>query len=253
MDKICTVFTSNRLFLDVFKKSARELIDNGLFTGDVVLIIGDDLDENQLKLDSFFIDYKIKIVKFKNICFSEETNNILESIIVADGRNLNKKFQWHKLNIFNVYFKKWDYVLYLDCGMKIHQNITPILNLIGDNKLIAQSDNYPNNGWDLSIQFDITNPLYNQLSSKYNLHIDYPQTGLLLFDTKIITKTLFDDLLNLVNEFPITKTNEQAYVALYFTNIKKIWEQIPMGDEFQYFYHPFRLNNDKNYIITKYE
>lgn len=253
MDKICCVFTCNNLYLDVFKKSAKELIVNGGFIGDIVLIIGDDLEEDNLKLDSFFIDYKIEIVKFKEICFSNETNNVLESIVINDKRNLTKKFQWHKLNIFDVFFKKWNYVLYLDCGMKIHQNIMPILNLREKNKLIAQSDNYPDNGWTLKLQFDMTNPLSNNLASKYNLNIDYPQTGLLLFDTEIINENLFYDLLKLVDEFPITKTNEQAYVALYFTNVKKIWQKIPIGDETKYFYHPFILNKDKNYIITKYE
>ena len=129
----------------------------------------------------------------------------------------------------------------------------PILNLREKNKLIAQSDNYPDNGWTLKLQFDMTNPLSNDLASKYNLNIDYPQTGLMLFDTEIINERLFYDLLKLVDKFPITKTNEQAYVALYFTNVKKIWEQIPIGDETQYFYHPFKINKDKNYIITKYE
>lgn len=249
---ICCVFTCNNLYLDSFKKSAKELINNGGFSGDVVLMIGDDLEENDLKSDSFFVEYKIEIVKFKKICFSKETNNILESISVEDKRNLNKKFQWHKLNIFNVFFKRWDYVLYLDCGMKIHQNIIPILNLKEKNKLIAQSDNYPNNGWTLNVQFDTRNPFYIKLASKYDLNIDYPQTGLILFDTGIINEKLFYDLLKLVEEFPITRTNEQAYVALYFTNIKQIWQQMPIGDENQYFYHPCRINKDKNYIITKY-
>lgn len=249
---ICCVFTCDNLYLDAFKKSVQELISNGGFTSDVILMIGEDLEENDLKLDPFFIDYNIKIIKFKKICFSNETKNMLESIIVEDKRNLNKKFQWHKLNIFNVFFKKWDYVLYLDCGMKIHQNITPILNLKEINRFIAHSDNYPDNGWNLNVQFDNRNPLYIKLASKYNLNIDYPQTGLMLFHTEIINETLFYDLLKLVDEFPITRTNEQAYVALYFTNIKKIWKKMPIGDENQYFYNALRINKDKNYIITKY-
>lgn len=252
MDKICCVFICNKPFLDVFKKTVTDLLYNGLFNNDIVLIIGDDINIDELKLDSFFIENKIEIVKFKNISFSNNTNSILESIKISDNRNITKKFQWHKLHIFNTFFKKWDYILYLDCGMKIHQDIQPILNLRKVGKFIAQSDNFPNNGWDLSVQFDNTNPRYKLLENNFNLNIDYPQTGLMLFDTEIITETLFNEILNLVDKYPITKTNEQAFIALYFTNIKKIWEVIPIGDNEQYFYHAFRLYNDKNFIITKY-
>lgn len=251
MDKICCVFVCNGSFLPEFKKTAYELRLNGLWDGDIILIIGDDLDENLLKLDQFIIEQKIKLLKFKNIVFDQETKEILESI-KTDGRNLTKKFQWHKLHVFNDFFKQWDYVFYLDCGMKIHSNIEPILKLRQKNSFIGQSDNYPDNGWDLSVQFDKTNKLFDRLNEKYQLNIDYPQTGLMLFDTNLITENLFEELLTIVKEYPITKTNEQAYVSLYFTNINKKWVNLKIGDEDKYYYHPFRLNKDKDYIITKY-
>jgi len=252
MDKICAVFIANNSFISEFKKSAQQLLNNGLFRGDIVLIIGDDLNEDVIISDSFFIDNKIEIVKFKNIEFSNNTRNSLESV-KTDGRNITKKFQWHKLHIFNVFFKKWDYVFYLDCGMKIHQDVSPILNLRKENSIVAQSDNIPDNGWNLGVQFDKTNPLFQSLNENFNLGIDYFQSGLMLFDSNLITDTLFDEFIKLVDEYPITKTNEQSYIALYFTNIKKVWCATPLGDEEKYYYHPFRIGKDKNYIITKYE
>lgn len=251
MDKICCVFTCDKLFMDSFKKTANELINNGKFNNDIVLIIGDDINENEIKLDPFIVDNDINIFKISNIFFKQEINKQLESV-KTDGRNLNKKFQWHKLHVFNTFFKKWDYIFYLDCGMKIYSDIKPILDLRQKNSFIAQSDNYPDNGWDLSTQFDKTNNLFNILNKKYNLKVDYPQTGLMLFDTSLITNELFNELLEIIYKYPITKTNEQAYVSLYFTNINKRWIKLPIGNNDVYFYHPFRLNKDKDYIITKY-
>ena len=252
MDKICCVFTCDKLFLGAFKKTANELIHNGKFNNDIVLIIGNDINEHEIKLDPFITENNINIFKICNIFFEQEINKQLESV-KTDGRNLNKKFQWHKLHVFNIFFKKWDYVFYLDCGMKIHSDIKPILDLRQKNSFIAQSDNYPDNGWDLSIQFDKTNNLFNDLNKQYILNIDYPQTGLMLFDTGLITNGLFNELLEIVYKYPITKTNEQAYVSLYFTNINNKWVKLPIGDDNVYFYHPFRLNKDKDYIITKYD
>jgi hypothetical protein len=252
MDKICCVFVSNKPYLDKFKKTVIDLLYNGLYKNDIVLIIGDDFLEDELYNDFFFIQNKIKIVKFENIDFGEKTKTHLENI-KTDGRNILKKFQWHKLHIFNEFFKKWDFILYLDCGMKIHSDINPVLDLRKKDKLIAHSDNFPNNGWDLSLQFESNNELFKRLEYKFNLRIDYPQTGLMLFDTSIISNNIFQNLLNLVHAYPISKTNEQAYIALYFTNILKIWERMPEGNEEKYYYHCFKLKKDKNYIITKYE
>jgi hypothetical protein len=136
--------------------------------------------------------------------------------------------------------------------MKIHNSIDKILNTRKEGCFIAQSDNYPNNGWDLAIQFDKTDPLFDILNKKYSLNIDYPQTGIMLFDTSIISETLIKDLINLTCDFPITRTNEQGIIALYFTNIDKRWVRIAEGDEEIYYYSSFRIHNDKKYIISRY-
>jgi len=251
MDKICCVYTCNSAYLNDFKISVDQLLKNGKFNSDIVLIIGDDLELETIINDEFIKSKGIIVKKFKNITFPFEINNKLESIKV-DGRNIHKKFQWHKIYVFDVFFKKWDYVFYLDCGMKIHNSIDKILNTRKEGCFIAQSDNYPNNGWDLAIQFDKTDPLFDILNKKYSLNIDYPQTGIMLFDTSIISETLIKDLINLTCDFPITRTNEQGIIALYFTNIDKRWVRIAEGDEEIYYYSSFRIHNDKKYIISRY-
>jgi hypothetical protein len=171
--------------------------------------------------------------------------NILETI------NLTKKFQWHKLHLFNTFFKQWDYIFYLDCGITIFSDISPIINEITENTLLAHSDAYPRYEWKLHTQFDKTNTeFFTKLNNTYNLNIDYFQTTTMLYDTKIIKNDTYDNLLKLSIEYPISRTNEQGIIALYFTNIQPLFKQIKIHNEFTYFYDYLSRNNNK-YIMLK--
>ena len=70
----------------------------GKYNGDIVLVIGDDLKEDDLKYEGVIVKY------FKNISFPE---NVIQQMndVNTDGRNLTKRFQWHKLHIFQILFK----------------------------------------------------------------------------------------------------------------------------------------------------
>ena len=249
MNKICCVFTCNLVFFDKFKNTCSQLINNGRYNGDITLIIGDDIELKNINNDNFIKSNNINVVKFENIKFPDDVNNILESVN-DDGRCINKKFQWHKLHIFDVYFKKWDYILYLDSGLNINHDISPIINSSIKDSILAQSDSYPNMIWKLRDQFDQTKELFNRLNNEYNLDIDYFQTTIMLYDTSIITDRLIEDLLKLTYKFPITRTNEQGIMALYFTNIEKKWEKFPLCNE-RYNYYSYHKGNSENLIINK--
>jgi len=249
--KICCVFVTNGIYFDLFKNTCLQLITNGKYTGDITLIIGDDLELNDCLQDEFILNFNINVVKFANIKFTEGINALLESVN-DDGRCRIKKFQWHKFHLFNEYFKKWNYIFYIDCGMKIYRDISPMINCAKSGKLLAQSDAYPTYIWKLRDQFDSTKEdTYNQLQTDYNINIDYFQTGILLYDTNIISDKLITNLYNLAIKYPITLTNEQAIMALYFTNLEPIWEQIQLGNNETFFYRYGRDDLNQNYIITK--
>jgi hypothetical protein len=249
MEKICVVFVSNKGYLPKFYETYKQLRENGKYNGDVVLIIGDDLNENDIE------NTGIIVVKFPEIKFSENFYKVLDKV-KTDGRNRTKLFQWHKLNLFNIFFKRWEYIFYIDCGMKIFNDITPMINTIKEGILLAHSDSYPTYKRKLIDQFDMTiNPIANKLLKRFGkgVLIDYFQTGILLFDSKIIEENTIEELINLAEEFPITKTNEQGIMALYFTNIKPIWKQIPLEDKVTKYYDFCRRRNPyrKPYIIYK--
>ena len=108
----CIVLVCNRKYLSQFEYTYNLLRTNGKYNGDIVLVIGDDLKEDDLKYEGVIVKY------FKNISFPE---NVIQQMndVNTDGRNLTKRFQWHKLHIFRSYLKQWKWVLYIDCGMKI--------------------------------------------------------------------------------------------------------------------------------------
>jgi hypothetical protein len=247
---VCVVFLCDKAYFNKFIHTCNQLITNGKYNGNICLVVGDDLNNDDLLNCDIIKNNNIKIKYFPNIQFSNEfliTNNNVKTA----GRNLTKKFQWHKLHLFNTFFKQWGYIFYLDCGITIFSDISPIINEITENTLLAHSDAYPTYEWKLHTQFDKTNTeFFTKLNNTYNLNIDYFQTTTMLYDTKIIKNDTYDNLLKLSIEYPISRTNEQGIIALYFTNIQPLFKQIKIHNEFTYFYDYLSRNNNK-YIMLK--
>tara|TARA_Y100001980_G_C14526608_1_gene302147 strand:- start:487 stop:1254 length:768 start_codon:yes stop_codon:yes gene_type:complete len=252
MTEICIVFVCNKQYFNKFINTCNELIQVGKYNGNICLVIGDDLKSEDLSNTNNFIKTNNIIVKyFPDISFPEYFCKI-NNFVRTDGRNKTKKFQWHKLHLFNIYFKQWNYIFYIDCGMTIFSDIQPIIDTKKPNKLLAHSDSYPDYQRKLYTQFDkyLTN-YYNKLNSSYNLNIDYFQSTILLYDTTIIENQTFQNLYNLSIKYPISNTNEQGIMALYFTNIKSLWEQIPVKNHKTFFYDYLSRNNNYKYIMLK--
>jgi len=72
-----------------------------------------------------------------------------------------------------------------------------------------------------------------------------------LYDTNIIENDTYDNLLKLSLEFPISTSNEQGIMALYFTNIKPLFEQIKTHNEHTHFYDCLSRNQNNRYIMLK--
>ena len=253
MSKICAVFTCNANYVNKFISTCNQLLTNGKYKGDVCLIIGDDLKNNQQLLNhDFIVRNKIIVNYFPNLVFPNKFIEI-NNKVVFDGRNITKKFQWHKMHLFNVFFKQWDYIFYIDCGMNIFSDVTPILNERKANKIVAHSDAYPTYEWKLDHQFCKHNrELFDKLANTYDLTVDYFQTTMLLYDTAVIEEDTYDNLYNLMLEYPNSKMNEQSIMALYFTNIKPCFEQLKIRNETTHFYDFFRRNPSDSYIMIKY-
>lgn len=249
-NNICVVFVCNKVYFDKFLNTCNQLITNGNYNGNICLVIGDDLLNDTLLNCDIINNNNIIIKYFPDIQFSNDFS-IINNNINTDGRNITKKFQWHKLHLFNTFFKQWNYIFYLDCGMTIFSDITPILNEVTENTLLAHSDAYPTYKWKLYTQFDNRAEIYKKLYNTYKLNIDYFQTTIMLYDTNIIKNDTYNNLLQLTFEYPISKTNEQGIIALYFTNIEPLFKQIKLGDDNTYYYDYLSRNTNNKYIMLK--
>lgn len=244
--EVCVVFVCNKKYFSRFVNTVQALTTVGNYHGDICLVIGNDLLGDKLLNHKIIKRNNVKIKHFSDLQFPD---SFIE--IASKGPIFHKKFQYHKLYLFDPYFKQWNTVLYLDCGMIIYSDIHPIIDTKKTDKLLAHSDAFPYYPWNLGDQFN-KNQIwyYDKLRNNFNLDIDYFQTTLMLFDTNIIKENTFNELYNLALEYPISNTNDQGILALYFTNIVPVWEQIPMGNEKTFFYD-FGKRKKGKYIMTK--
>lgn len=245
---LCLVANFKYLYKN-FPRIYKQIRGNGKYNGEILVI-------TSLTCPTFLIKFlkksnKVSVLRFRKIKFDEKAEHKLSNLNLGSNRHVNKNFQWHKLYLFDKKIKKWDYVFYLDINMHIHHDINPLLNIKPNNKLLARADGYPNYEWKLSSQFDSTDKKYSTLNEMYDLEINnYFQTGVMYFDTKIINLETFKEIIELVNNFPITITNEQGILNLYFIFIKNNYQQLveKVDSKISYFYW---LLKDQEVIISK--
>jgi len=246
-----TVVGDFKFLLKYFNKFYKNLISEGSYKGDIVVLthylVPTFLISNILK------NKNVYVMRFKKVRFSRLTNNKLKNLNTKGkpNRHLTKNFQWHKLHVFNKKLKMWKYIFYIDLNMHIHHDINPILENTPNGKIYARSDGYPEFKKSLKTQFDETKGEFLKLKEIFDIEKkDYMQTGILFFDTNLIDENLFKDCIKLVDEFPISLTNEQGILNLYFMNKNIVVEELPLmyGDYLSYYYWKKR---DQKIIITK--
>lgn len=262
---ICAVFVCDKAYFSKFQFTCHNLRNNGKYAGDILLIIGDDLLNHELDKNEFIISHNVIIKHFPDIHFNPEFYKVQQGLDRPIHFNV-KKFQYHKMHLFNTYLKQWNYILYIDCGMYIYENIEPILNTRKPNILLANRDgiDYENgtrlekiynpddkSGLKLKHQFVYSHPSYDELENTFNLNDHCFQTTIMYYDTNIIQNDTYDNLINLALKYPVARTNEQAYMSLYFTKIKSHWQQLPRHNNDIYLYDLVRCVRDK-YIMVKY-
>jgi hypothetical protein len=251
MTDTCLVLLTNNSYFDKMLYTLSGITQAG-YNGDICVVIGDDLQNSEKLKHHLLQTHNIAIKYFPDIIFS---NDFLEKFnsMERDEYWRVKKFQYHKLHLFNTFFKQWKYIFYVDSGITVLNSIDPILQIKKQKKLLAHSDAYPEYTRRLEAQFVFNEPLFSKLREKYNLDIDYPQTTIMLYDTDIIENDTYTNLLQLAEDVKISMTNDQGIIALYFTCIHNVWEQIQLEDEHTWFYdyavRPFKRN--KPHILVK--
>ena len=252
MDKTAICAVADFKFLRKYLKNfLYELREKGEFSDEVLIITSYFVPVSIIKI--FIRDNNLIFLKKKKIKFSKKTNYILSNLDTGDqpNRHKTKRFQWHKLYLFSEEMKNWDFIFYLDINMHIHFPINNVLKNKPIGKFTARSDGYPDYKNNLQTQFDGFHKVNSELNKKYNLNNKYYfQTGVMFFDTKIIKQNTLDEIISLVEKYPISKTNEQGILNLYFLYEKNIFEELLMEiDDYLVYY--YWLVSEKKIIITK--
>jgi len=248
--KIAVCFVADfRYLYKNFERIYSELREIGNYQGEILVI-------TSFLAPTFLIKKvrnknKVTVYRFKKIKFDKATETSFRNLNVQNNRHIEKNFQWYKLYLFNKKIKNWDYIFYFDINMSIHHDINPILNKKPNNELLARADGYPEYLWKLNSQFDKSNKYYKLLEENFDLQrTDYFQTGLMYFDTKIVKESSFKELITLVKKYPLSITNEQGILNLYFLFMNKKYVELDIfiDDKLTYFY--WKLDKSE-VIITK--
>jgi len=246
---VCVVGNLKYLY-KYFKSFQKNLYGVGNYKGDLLVLTS--WFTPTFLFPEIIFNKKIKVIRFRRLNFSAKTKEKLINLNSNNQPNRfkTKKFQWFKLYIFHPYLKKWKYILYLDINLKIHYDISPFFKILPDNCLYAKADGYPDYKRQLINQFDLSNFQLEKLTSNFDIYSKkYFQSGLMYFDTRIIQPNTIKEILQLVDEYPISITNEQGILNLYFQRINK-YVELPEYVEGNLLYYYWKVKN-KKVLITK--
>jgi len=248
----------NTPYLASALKTIHQVRTVGKYNGDIVFFHGNDISNDNESIIRMIENYDVKVKYFPNIdtdYVSEVLNRAKELAYPAK----QKIFQFHKFYTFDVYFKQWDRVLYLDCGIHVYGDIQRMFNIDCTNCFMAHSNPYPQHYglWKLDHEFELRNEpeIVEKLFKNFDMSLeDYFQSTIMLFDTVVIKEDTVSKLIELMNEYPISNANDQGILNLYFIFISKTWKLIPTMDEEGYLYDWWEREQHKcnEYVLLKY-
>lgn len=211
-------------------QTIRDVRSIGQWSGDLVLIsVGftppQDLCEK----------YGIQTVTFPNIPIQSlidyyKANPL--SIATLDARETNKGVQWEKLHVFDVYFRKWECVLFMDAGLRVLDSVDAFFSLNWKGRIMALDDtwNDPNKKFRCQIEMANNPSAVEALTRKYGSGIldeSYFLNCIWIFDTSLITESTKQEMIDIMNKYPIWRTNEMCVMNLFFHFHLRRWTPFP--------------------------
>ena len=225
----------------------------GKYRGDIVIVVGEDLKVACPAIARSSL--KVMPIYFPELDRSEAIKRLKNAPNTSDVV-FNKPFQFHKVHIFDTFFTQWKKVLYVDTKMRVFNPIHPLLDLDCRNSLIAHSDAYPKYTRSLRSQFNHEDfvELTEEANQLVPLDSDYFQTGMMLFDTGIISETTVHEISELSRKFINSNSNEQAIINLWAQS-RNLWKKLPTSpSEGKLFYDYWERapHTPQHYLLLKY-
>ena len=253
------VFVANLPYFGNFINSLKQLRTTGKYTGPVILLAADGLyDTDHIKNNDAIKLHNVEVIHLPDIKTVMKKDTV-DKLISHLGEGGKKNYNWcfgtfNKFNLFHTYLKKYKYIFYMDTGVKIYRPLNDMFQLIKPNQILAHHDDYPKYHYSFADKFRDIEPYKSQLISDYDTKTKhYFQTTIMLYDTEIIKHDTLDNIINLVDKYPISHNGDQEYISLYFHQIAKQMHQIPIKkpDSNYYYYDYYQRQGFKLYTITK--
>lgn len=151
----------------------------------------------------------------------------------ADNRHFGKLYQWDKLYVFHECFRRWDRIVFLDAGLRVAGPVQPLLDLEWRGKFLAPNDAGPfDNGNRFACQVDLNGKpeAVARFKSDFPDCLDkmYFLNCMFVYDTALLDQCSMDDLVALMNAFPICMCNEMGILNLMFTFKLGVWAPFPV-------------------------
>jgi len=217
---MCNENTVNKTF-----QSIVSLRRSGEWKADIVLMVNDILF-NHGEVNEFA---KVLHVILRKI--PERSLSSITSVWDKFPTHRGDIFKYNKFNVFDTFFKRWDYVLYLEAFSPILKHLYILKECEPSNCLYSHNDGYSSKIQTLLGQFDfnmISSTEKFQMLYKYNMLSDFFQTDIFIYDTKIIESNTVNRLFELAETYPNSIKVDQGIMNLYFNCERNLWKKTPV-------------------------
>lgn len=156
----------------------------------------------------------------------------------GDGRERTKTVQWSKIHAFDPEFAhRWRRVVFLDAGLRVFHSMRAILEHPWESSIVALDDSHPENTKRFGCQLEThADPAaYDRLVDVVRAagHVSgdlrdehYFLNCFWIYDTALDDGNVHRDLCNLMERFPVFRTNEMGAMNVYFQLLRHAWRPL---------------------------
>ena len=217
-----------------YSKAKRTIIDlrtAGQWTGHIVYIAV-DFQPNE----NFCRFYGVTVKSFPRIPTERLIQQYREqplSIPTHDRREFAKVTQWEKLHAFDPYFCAWERVVFLDAGLRIFDSVRHFLSLKWRGRLLAQDDTGGDTSKGFGCQLELKNnpEALGRLVETYGADIltrPYFLNCMWIYDTALLETVTKEELIDVMNDYPLWRTNEMGVMNVVFAFKYRVWSPFPV-------------------------
>jgi len=223
------VTLSDQAYLPRAMRTIRDVRGPGRYWGPLVYVAVDfdppgnfcDLYEVEIwrrrRIDTSVLDEKIRARPFTG----------------GDGREHTKTAQWSKIHAFDPEFeRRWQRLVFLDAGLRVFHNLEPVFAHPWEGSIVAHSEDPKRFGSQLETRADpdALAQLVELVRAAGHVKGDLLDETFFLNCFWIYDTTLNDGvhqrLCELMEGFPIFRTNEMGAMNVYFQMLRRLWRPL---------------------------